>query len=446
VSDQSPLFALPEPREALEVKPATPEQARVVRPQRDQLRWEARSLDAALPEGHPARAVWDLIVRLDLRQFYASIKSVTEGPGRPATDPRVLLALWVYACTQDVGSARQLARLCEEHDAYRWLRGDVPVNYHMLSDFRSCRVRELDELMTKLVAMLKAAGAVTLQRVAQDGLRTRGWAGKGSTRGEAWLEECLEQARAEVSRLARLREQPDPQLSARQRSARERAARERLERVERALTYLPQIEARKDRQRQRKGRAGAKLGPASVSITDPEARVMHMPDGGYRAGYNLQLATDAEHGIIVGVSVSQSSSDGGLALPMYQQVAQRTGALPATYLMDGGYVSRTDITAMTRIGSTVLAPLRSSRRSPTGLSDQPRYDDTPEVRAWRQRMTTPEAKTAYVVRAATAEWTNAQLRQHGLGRLTLRGLARVTSALLLACISHNLMRWLRLGT
>ncbi len=67
--------------------------------------------------------------RLDLGRFYASIRSVQGGPGRPASDPAVLLGLWVYATVEGVGSARKLARLCQEHDGFRWLCGGVPVDY-----------------------------------------------------------------------------------------------------------------------------------------------------------------------------------------------------------------------------------------------------------------------------------------------------------------------------
>lgn len=440
----TPLFPLPEAQQTPPRTPTQPEHARVLRPNRHQVRLEPRDLDSLLPVDHQARAIWDLVQRLDLDGFYASIKAVIDGPGRPATDPQVLMALWVFATTEGVGSARQLARLCEEHDAYRWLRGDVPINYHMLADFRSVRLTEFDELLTQIVAMLMAEGLVTLERVAQDGLRVRASAGSSSYRGKDGLEACLEAARAQVAELAKAREQPDAGVSKRKRKAQERAARERLARVEQALALLPEVEAIKERQRKTRGIARDKVGEARVSSTDPEARIMKMPDGGFRPAYNVQLATDVASGVIVGVGVTAAGSDGGQALPMAKQVEERAGKRPRDYLMDGGFVSRSDITTMEQRGTHVFAPLRPKRK-PAAESRQAREGDSPEVVAWRERMASEEAKGIYRQRAATAEWANAQVRQHGVSQFNLRGISKVLSSMLLVAIAHALLRWMSLS-
>jgi len=429
--------------------PTRREAVRVVRPVRNQVQWLARELDAALPTEHPARAIWDSMERLDLSAFYGSVQSVVGEPGRPATDPQVLLALWLFATAQGVGSARRLARLCEEHDAYRWLAGGVPINYHMLSDFRVNHQQALDQLLSELLARLMREGLVTLQRVAQDGTRVRASAGAASFRRRASLERCREEARAQVARLAQEREHPEPGVSARERAARERAARERVERVERALRDWPELQAAKERQARTLARARReRVTEARVSTTDPDARVMKQPDGGYRPAYNAQLATDTPSGVIVGVAVTNQGSDAGQALPLERQVESRTGR-PRDYLVDGGFVARADITALERKGVTVYAPLRVGRRNGDGatLAEQARArpGDSPEVVAWRARMVTEEAKAIYRDRAATAEWTNAQLKAHGLSPFTVRGIDKVTSVVLLCAIAHNLLRWVALA-
>src|SRR3989304_3035379 len=255
VMSQSSLFPLPEPQAAPAPSPTRPEHARVLRPNRQQLQWAPRDLEATVPQEHPARAIWDILEKLNLDAFYGSIKAVLDGPGRPTTDPQVLLALWLLATVQGVGSARQLARLCAEHDAYRWLCGGVPINYHMLSDFRVAKQAALDGLLTEIVASLMKEGAVSLERVAQDGTRVRASAGASSFRRKKTLQACLQDAREQVKRLAEAREHPDLGLTRRQRAAQERAARERLERVERALQCLPELEARKALQRTRAAKA-----------------------------------------------------------------------------------------------------------------------------------------------------------------------------------------------
>ena len=338
------LFEQPAIEEGTPAAPTRREEARVLRPVRHQLQWLPRTLDEVLAEEHPARAIWGMLEKLDLSAFYGSIKATLDRPGRSTTDPQVLLAVWLLATVEGIGSARRLTRLCHEHDAYRWLCGGVPINYHMLSDFRGAHPGALDELLTQIVASLTVAGAVNLERVAQDGMRVRASAGAGSFRREETLEKHLEAARAQVERLAKQREHPDPGVSRRERAARERAARER---AERALDYLPQAQAAKERQQQTLATAQrAKVTKPRVSSTDPEARVMKMPDGGFRPAYNVQLATDQAQGVIVGVSVVREGTDAGQALPMEEQVMERTGQHPKDYLMDGGFATKEAITAL----------------------------------------------------------------------------------------------------
>jgi len=440
--NEATLFELPPAEESWPVQSTHPEKARVLRPVRQQLQWVSLDMEKTLAQDHPARAIWDILENLDLSAFYASIKAVLNRPGRPTTDPKVLLALWLLAIVEEVGSARKLARLCEEHNAYRWLCGGVPINYHMLSDFRVAHQEALDDLLTQIVGSLMAAGAVTLERVAQDGVRVRASAGASSFRRKQTLEDCLREARARVEQLAHEREHPDPGVNQREQKAREHAARERVQRVEKALEYLPRAQAAKERQQKLQAIVKrAKVGEPRMSTTDPEARVMKMPDGGFRPAYNVELATDGAKGVIVGVSVTAEGTDAGQALPMEEQVEKRTGQQPQSYLMDGGFATRGDITVLERRDIPVYAPVRLPRNRPEEERYQPRYEDSPEVVKWRQRMATEEAKAVYKNRGAIAEWTNAQIRQHGLSRFTVRGIAKVTTVMLLVVIAHNILQW-----
>jgi len=443
---EEPLFPLPEAQAVAATPPSTPRVARVRRPNRQQVVWEAHDLEAALRPDHPARAIWAVLERLDLAAFYTEIKAVVDRPGRPATDPQVLLAVWLLATVEGVGSARHVARLCAEHDAYRWLCGGVPTNYHLLADFRVAHEHALDGVLTQTVAALLAAGAVRLQRVAQDGMRVRASAGASSFRRKAKLVDCLAAAEAQVAALAVAREHPDPGVSRREQAARERAAREREQRVQRALTLLPQAEAAKAVQEQRAPKASrAKVTAPRVSTTDPEARVMKLADGGFRPAYNVQLATDQAAGVIVGAGATSAGSDAHEAPAMVEQVVRRTGQVPKDYLVDGGFASREAITAVAAAGPTVYAPVRQPKTWPEERRYEPRYRDSAAVMAWRERMATEAGKAVLRQRGAIAEWANAQVSQHGLSRFTVRGLAKVTSVVLLAAVAHNLLRCIGLG-
>lgn len=413
-------------------------QARLNMPVRNQMEMMVRDLDSLIAEDHPVRAIWALVVRLDLSAFYAPIKAVLGGPGHPASDPRVLVALWIYACVEGVGSARQLDRLCHEHDAFRWLCGGVPVNYHLLADFRVQHGAALDDLMSQVLATMMAEGLVTLKRVSQDGMRVRACAGAGSFRRERKLRECLAVAQAQVQALASEVSSADTPVSERQRAARERAAREREARVQRALQELPKVQAAKTGRR--------KDDEARVSTTDPEARVMKMPDGGFRPAYNMQLATDVGSQVVVGVAISNHGGDGHEAPPMLKQVQGRTGITPRGYLIDGGFATLNTIDDLSAAGTTVYAPTQPPRGSKRTQAE-PRPTDSPAVAEWRARMATEEAKSIYRERAATSECVNGCLREHqGLQRFLVRGSAKILCIALWMALAHNLLRWIALAS
>jgi transposase len=391
-------------------------------------------LESLLPEDHRARIVWAYVEGVDLAPLYQDIAAVEGEAGRPATDPKILLALWLYATLEGVGAARALDRLCTTHVAYQWLCGGVSMNYHTLADFRTAQGAFLDTLLTQGVAALLAHGLVTLERVAQDGVRVRASAGAASFRRRPTLEACLAEAEAQVRTLRAELEAHPGATTARQRAARERATRERQARVALALAELPALEAKKRPEDRTKARA---------STTDPEARVMKMADGGYRPAYNLQFATDTGAQVIVGVDATNAGTDHGQLAPMVTQIADRHQQPPAATLADGGFVTKEDIAAVSD-RTTVYAPVPKPK-DPTRDPHAPLPTDPPAIAAWRERMGTPEAQGLYKERAATAECVNAQARNRGLRQLGVRGLAKVRVIALWYAVAHNLARAIALG-
>lgn len=413
------------PRET-EARPA----ARVVSPNRDQIELRPVDLESLLPADHRARLVWDFVTRLDLTPLYAGIGSVEGSGGRPATDPRIMMALWLYATLEGVGSARALDRLCDEHDAYRWICGGVGVNYHTLADFRVAHTAFLDHLLTTSIASLMATGAVTLERVAQDGVRVRASAGAASFHRRSKLEQLLEEATEQVHALKKELHDDPAATSRRRQAARRRAAEDRQKRVEEALSQLPDVEAKKKADEKDQAR---------VSTTDPDARVMKMADGGFRPAYNGQFATDTATQLIVGIAVSNGGSDQGRLSPMVDQLCDRYGKCPAETLVDGGYNTLADIDLATRMGTTVYTPVpkpKDASRDP----HEPLPSDTERVAEWRRRMGTHAAKSIYRERAATAECVNALARNRGLRQFLVRGLAKAKAVLLWFALAHNVLR------
>jgi len=399
---------------------------------RNQGEWVSTELDRLLDPDHRVRDVWRFVQSLDLQPFYGRIRAVEKHAGRSPIDPKILMALWLYATVEGVGSARALARLCEEHIAYRWICGGVGVNYHTLSDFRTAHGARLDALLTQSVASLMAEGLVTLERVAQDGVRVRANAGAASFRGKDALAACLKEAQEQVETLKRELDEDPAATTARQAAARTRAAREREERVARAIEQREIAAARKTEGEEKKREARA-------STTDPEARVMKMGDGGFRPAFNAQLATDVGSQIVVGVDTGNVGNDFGQLGPMLEQIETRYRRRPKAALVDGGYVSVIDLETAAARGTVVYAPTRVDKRSKHD-PHVPREGDGPGVGAWRVRMGTPEAKEIYKERASTAECVNALARNRGLRQLLVRGIAKARSVLLWFALAHNMMR------
>lgn len=413
-------------------------------PHRDQVEMHFfTSLDQMLEPDHDARAVWAAISGLDLSRWLGEIKAVEGQCGRDATDPRLLVALWVYATLKGVGSARELARLSEQHLAYRWLCGGVTVNHHLLSDFRSQGGGKWDDLLTQLVAGLCAEGLVTLQRVAQDGMRVRASAGSSSFRRRPRLERFYQEARQQVQILKRLGEDNPEKLSKRQRAARQRAANERQRRLQQAIRNCEELQEQREKTAKKSGRPPTE---ARASTTDPEARVMKFADGGSRPGYNVQFSTDTPSGIIVGVDVTNAGTDSEQLPPMLEQIEERYETTPKEALVDGGFASLEAIDQATAQGCTVYAPLKDEGKQLSEGKDPyaRKTGDTPALTAWRARMGTAVAKTIYKWRAQTAEWANALARNRGCRQMPVRGAAKCRIVALLYAIAHNLIRGMRL--
>jgi transposase len=407
---------------------------RLKRADRAQLLLRPVDLDATLRADHEARSLWGLVERLDLRGFMKGIRAREGVPGQSTIDPAILVTLWLYATSRGIGSARELDRLCKEHDAYRWICGGVSVNYHTLADFRVEHQEALDKLFTQVLAVMMKEGLVTLSRVAQDGTRVRASAGADSFRREPKLNEFLAAARAQVEHVKELSD--DASVTRREAAARERAARERKQRLERALQELPKVRESKASEEEK--------AEARASTTDPEARVMKMPDGGFRPAYNIQFSTTTEEKVIVGVAATNIGSDKSELGPMLEQIEERMGRRPKEALVDGGYVKLEQIEAAAEKGTTTYAPVPVKKGQAPDHSAKPK--DSAAVAEWRQRMGTEEAKATYKGRCETAELVNAAAKERfGMTKFRVRGLNKILCIGLWTALTYNLLRWISLA-
>ena len=435
-----------ENRERAEVRGAV----RLRVPERRQMAMVVQCTDDLVPAEHPVRTVMALVETLDLSRFAEPIKARDGVAGRDATDPRLLVGLWLYGCIRGIGSARELARRCAESAAFRWLCGGVGVNHRLLSDFRVEHGAALDELFTQVIATLVDQGLVSVSRVSQDGVRVRVSAGAASFRREERLQRLLVESKEHVEELGRQLENPEVSagLTKKQRAARRRGAAERQHRLEQAIAQLPELKRKQAEAAEKagQGKSGQKIRDTEprVSTSDAEARRMKMANGGFNPACNVQLASATESRAIVGVAVSYEGSDSaGLSEPMREQVEQRSGGRVQQHLLDGGYLRIADLERAHEQEVELFLPPKPARNPERrGRELEPKAGDSQAVRAWKQRMGSEEGKNIYRQRAATSETVNADLRSYrGLTQLTVRGLAKIQCVALWCALAYNVMHF-----
>ena len=470
---------------------------------RRQMSWRAVDVEHLIGEDHPARAIWALVGRLNLRAFYQAIESSTEEGGRPAFDPQLLISLWVYAYSQGIGSAREVARRCEYDPAFQWLTGLAEVKYHTLADFRVEKQKELDELFTQVLAALSQEGLITLEQVMQDGTKIKAQASARSYLQEEAIREHLEKAR---HRVAEMGDPRNDESSPKAKQAQVRACREQQERLESALEEMQKWQARKSGEKAKR--------ETRASTSDPQARAMHQADGGLALSYNSQISADAAHGLIVGVTVTQEPNDSAQLLPAVDRVEERLGKKPQQMVADRGYTTRENIEKMARREIDFLGTMRQentprganlpNRFPPSAFLYQPeknhcvcpegkvlhsagrrqvgpgmiyhlyearledcrscarrpeccpgnkkhgrsvaQFEESPAVIEFRKKMASEEARKQYRRRGRIVEFCHAWIKSKlGLRQFHVRGLKKVQMEMLWACFTYNLQHWIRLN-
>jgi len=334
----------PQPEaQAAPTPPPMPAEPRLQPVNREQLCWHAVDVEKLVGADHLVRAIWELVGRLDLSRYTRTVKAVEGVAGRNAYDPRLLISLWIYAYSQKIGSAREVSRRCEYDPAFQWLTGMEVVNYHTLADFRVEHAEALDELFAQLLGVLSSEGLIGLENVVLDGTKVKASASGNSFHREKSLRAHLAAARQRVKEMGDPRQEASsPRAAARQRAV----AKQKVERLDQALEEMKKVQAAPE--------ARVEESERRVSETDPEARNMKQSDGGYAPSHNVQIATDAAHGIIVGAHVTQAANDQHELAAGLAEVERQTGQKPQHLVVDEGYTTRENILQVAEQGVELI--------------------------------------------------------------------------------------------
>lgn len=410
---------------------------------RIQYEMQNTTLDELIDENHPVRSVWRYVESLDLSEIYETIQSVDGNAGRPAIDPKILVALWLYATIEGIGSAYVLTRYCREHNAFRWICGGVDVERRTITNFRVSNNNLFENLLAQSVAVLLKNGLVELKEIAQDGIRVRASAGSSSFRREKTLKELLKIAQERVRSLRKEIEEDPAANSKRQQEAKKRAREDREQRIEASLKELANLREELDENRRKHRKAllsEDEKQETRVSTTDSEARIMKMADGGFRPAYNVQYATATSGQVILAVDAFNTGSDSGLLMPIFEKI-KKLYTIPERWLADAGYKCKASIVEAAKEGCKVYTPVQVNKKAKRcrDLTKALPGEDI-WLQEWRERMGTEEGKEIYKRRASTAECVNAQARQRGLTQFLVRGRQKVTTVATMYAIVHNMVR------
>jgi transposase len=476
---------------------------------RDQTMLAQIWVDELIGADHKARAIWELAGRLNLSRFEEPLKTRQGAAGRAAWDPRLLVGVWVYAYSEGISSAREIERLMEWEPGLQWLSGLDQVNHHTLSDFRVEHRDALDELFVQMLSLLQSEGLMSLERVMHDGTKIRAQAGADTFRREKTLREHLEEARQVVTSMGDPRAETaerDRRQAARERAARERKERldqalkewevltaeersqEEKSEVRVSLTepearrmkhgdnaIAPSYNAQITTEAKNKIVVGAHLSQSSSdaqslmpAIQEVEENLRQTPaqvvvDGGFTNRGNIQACAEKKIDLVGSLPDPQERSAAAMKsvgidpafAPHQFRILEEGKRLECANGCTLSYVrqSRKNGDRYEQYqarGEDCKAcqyqPRCCPRNAAQGRTVSIRVEEQADVAAFRKKMEQPEQKAIYKQRGPVAEFPNAWIKDKlGLRTFRVRGLWKAGAELVWACLTYNIMQWLRLS-
>jgi transposase len=505
IDNQAPLLEMPE-QPAIERRPVTAA-AKLRTVDRNVPMLAQIVAEELIPQDHKARAIWALVGRLDLSRFELPLKSRQGCVGRPAWDPHLLVSLWIYAYSERISSARELERLMEWEPGLQWLGGLKTVSCHTLSDFRVNQREALDELFAQLLGVLESQGVLSLERVMHDGTKIRAQAGADTFRREKSLKEHLERARQAVKEMGDPRaEETAAKRAARQRGVRERESRifeawqemdaeQAAQRTEKekqevrvSLTepearrmkhgdnaIAPSYNAQISTDAQNKIIVGAHLSqcssdaqslmPAIEKVKENLGRepAQMVVDGGFTNRGNIVACAEKKIDLVGSLPDPVERSEAAMKsagidpafAPHHFKILETgkrlecPGGCELTYIRQSRkrgdlyhqYQSRGEDCEACRYQSQCCP-----KEPAQGRTVSIRMEEHRDVAAFRKKMEQEETKAIYRQRGPVAEFPNAWIKEKlRVRKFRVRGLVKAGTELIWACLTYNIMQWLRLS-
>jgi transposase len=411
------------------------------------------SLRDWLPDGHLAYFVSDLVDQLDLSAITAPYEDETRG--QPPYHPVMMTKVLVYAYCVGVFSSRKIERRLSEDVAFRVLAAGNQPDFRTISDFRKQHLAALQGLFEQVLRLALAAGAMTLGRVALDSTKIKANASKHKAMSYGRMREKEQRLQAEVHQLLAQAAAADAEEDRRLGSTRRgddlpadlQRRESRLRRIREAKQALETRAREAATATGQPADAATPPDPAQYNFTDPESRIMHHKPEGFVQGYNVQVAVEGLHQLIVGEAVTQETNDKQQLPPMVRTITQQAGHTPDELLADNGYCSDESLRYVA--GTTIdayVATRKITHGEPPAPAPRGRIprDATP-VQRMARKLQTKAGAAIYATRKGIVEPVLGQIKHaRGFRQFLLRGLEKVRGEWALVCTTHNVLKLYRI--
>ena len=302
------------------------------------------SLEDYVSEENPVRVIEAFIEELDLAALGFS-GMTPAATGRPAYHPSTLLKIYLYGYLNRVQSSRRLERETQRNIEVMWLTGRLMPDFKTIADFRKDNGAAIRAVCRQFVELCRQLGLFTRAVVAIDGSKFKAVNNRDQNYTVAKVTGRMEQVEASIARYLRALDRADREESdiAEAKSVRLKEKIAGLRQQMQALKVMEQrVQDAPDQQ---------------VSLTDPDARSMATSGKGTATvGYNVQIAVDAEHHLIVAHEVINQGYDRHQLAPMALKAQQATGCEQVTALADRGYFSGDQVLSCEGTGVAPIVP------------------------------------------------------------------------------------------
>jgi transposase len=428
-----------------------------------------------LPEGDLVYFMLDVVKTLDLSGIIRKYEQ--DDRGFPPFHPRMMVTLLLYSYCLGVYSSRRIQRRCERDAAYRVIVGDDVPNFRTISDFRKLHLVELQGLFVAVLKLCAEAGLVKVGLVSLDGTKVKANASRHKAMSYEYMQKEEERLRKEIAELlskaqsadeaedalhgvsVRGDELPDELARRETRLAKIEEARKALE--EQALAAAKAEEERRRAEEESRRQAGESPRPrkpvdptpdpkAQRNFTDPESKIMKVPNKGFDQCGNAQAVANEEQ-IILAADVTAAANDKQQVKPMVEQaqenleaaaVEEKIGALDA----DSGYYSEENVTFLEDEQiDPYVATERLKHHEKISLASE---DCIPQALTPKQKMAhklrTKQGRETYARRKGMIEPIFGQIKHvRGFRQFLLRGLEKMRAEWRLVCLTHNLLKLFR---